>query len=266
MEERNNKYELSALYIAVLSSLPFFFCADVAARSYTFEPSMLNVDGNDIDLSIFESGAQLPGTYYVDIMLNGKLVDTKEMEFSRERNKDGEFVLSSCLTQSMLNRYGVKVGDYPELFVNSSNGKVCGDLSVIPGAFSYFDFYNQQLNLSIPNVALYPKYKGIASEELWDNGINAFLMNYQANAQINQYRNKKNREVSSYWARIEPGMNIGSWRIRNLTTFTKENGNSEKRESVYTYAERGLTSIKSNLLIGESYTNSDIFDSISFRG
>ncbi|XIV34234.1 FimD/PapC N-terminal domain-containing protein (plasmid) [Escherichia coli] len=152
---------------------------------------MLNVDGNDIDLSIFESGAQLPGTYYVDIMLNGKLVDTKEMEFSRERNKDGEFVLSSCLTQSMLNRYGVKVGDYPELFVNSSNGKVCGDLSVIPGAFSYFDFYNQQLNLSIPNVALYPKYKGIASEELWDNGINAFLMNYQANAQINQYRNKK---------------------------------------------------------------------------
>lgn len=78
---------------------------------------MLNVDGNDIDLSIFESGAQLPGTYYVDIMLNGKLVDTKEMEFSRERNKDGEFVLSSCLTQSMLNRYGVKVGDYPELLL-----------------------------------------------------------------------------------------------------------------------------------------------------
>lgn len=77
MEERNNKYELSALYIAVLSSLPFFFCADVAARSYTFEPSMLNVDGNDIDLSIFESGAQLPGTYYVDIMLNGKLVGYK---------------------------------------------------------------------------------------------------------------------------------------------------------------------------------------------
>ncbi|MGK3523095.1 FimD/PapC N-terminal domain-containing protein [Escherichia coli] len=78
--------------------MPFFFCADVAARSYTFEPSMLNVDGNDIDLSIFESGAQLPGTYYVDIMLNGKLVDTKEMEFSRERNKDGEFVLSSIST------------------------------------------------------------------------------------------------------------------------------------------------------------------------
>lgn len=38
---------------------------------------MLNVDGNDIDLSIFESGAQLPGTYYVDIMLNGKLVGYK---------------------------------------------------------------------------------------------------------------------------------------------------------------------------------------------
>ncbi len=26
-------------------------------------------------------------------------------------------------------------------------------------------------------------------------------------------------------------MNIGSWRIRNLTTFTKENGNSEKEKA-----------------------------------
>lgn len=260
------KYNISNLYFAVFTS---FFCllsVNADAKTYTFNSSMLNVDQRNTDLSVFESNSQLPGVYHVDIVLNGKLIERRDMEFYNAHDENGGLVLTSCLTKDMLAYYGVKIDDYPNLFTKNIGGNICGDLSVIPGATAYFDFYNQQLNLSIPNMALYPKYRGIAPETLWDDGINSFIMNYQANAQRNEFRHQQSHDVNSYWARIEPGLNIGPWRIRNLSTWSKEDGQSSESESVYTYAERGITSIRSRVLIGEYYTNSDIFDSVSFRG
>ncbi|EHH6606645.1 fimbria/pilus outer membrane usher protein [Escherichia coli] len=266
MNNLHNKYKSQNLSVAILASLAVLFSSYADARDYTFNPSMLKMDGQDVDLSVFENGSQLPGIYHVDIVLNGKLTDRKEIVFYNKYKENGEHALTPCLTQDMLTQYGIRTGDYPGIFIKGADGEVCGDVSVIPGSTIYFDFYNQQLNLSIPNIAFYPKYNGIAPKSLWDDGINAFVMNYQANAMRNEFRQQQSKDVSSYWARIEPGLNLGPWRIRNLTTLTKEHGKTGDSESVYTYAERGIPSIKSRILIGESYTNSDIFDSIPFRG
>lgn len=266
MNYLHNKYKSQNLSVVILASLVVLFSSYADAKDYTFNPSMLKMDGQDVDLSVFENGAQLPGVYHVDIVLNGKLTDRKEIVFYNKYKESGEHALTPCLTQDMLIQYGIRTGDYPSIFIKSADGKVYGDVSVIPGSNIYFDFYNQQLNLSIPNVAFYPKYRGIAPKSLWDDGINAFVMNYQANAMRNEFRQQQSKDISSYWARIEPGLNLGPWRIRNLTSLTKEHGKTGDSESVYTYAERGIPSIKSRILIGESYTNSDIFDSIPFRG
>ncbi|HHR5914089.1 TPA: fimbria/pilus outer membrane usher protein, partial [Providencia alcalifaciens] len=216
----------------------------------------------------FESQAQLPGVYQVDIVLNGQFIETSDLSFDNKRNDKGELVLKTCLTEDMLARYGVKVKDYPYLFnknnIDKESDKHCANLSEIPSAVEYFDFYNQQLKLSIPQEALAPSLSGIAPEKLWDDGINAFIMSYQVDAINTRYRNSS--DTSSLWARIEPGLNIGAWRVRNLTTWNKDKGEQGKSENVYTYAERGLPSIKSRLLVGESYTNPSIFDSVPFRG
>ena len=229
---------------------------------------MLNIEQRNIDLSVFESNSQLPGVYYVDIVLNGRLAERKKISFYNVRDEEGNLALASCLTKDMLTRYGIKIGDYPDLFIKkmSMDGEVCADLNAIPGATTYFDFYNQRLSLNVPNIALYSKHRGIAPEVLWNDGIDVFVMNYQVNALRKEFRQGQNHDVSSYWARIEPGVNIGPWRIRNLTTWTKEHGQSAESQSVHTYAERGVASIKSRVLIGENYTTSDIFDSIPFRG
>ena len=143
------KYNISNLYFAVFTS---FFCllsVNADAKTYTFNSSMLNVDQRNIDLSVFESNSQLPGVYHVDIVLNGKLIERRDMEFYNAHDENGGLVLTSCLTKDMLAYYGVKIDDYPNLFTKNIGGNICGDLSVIPGATAYFDFYNQQLNLSI---------------------------------------------------------------------------------------------------------------------
>ncbi len=75
------------------------------ARRYFFDPNLL-VGGNDnVDTSLFEQGNQLPGTYLVDIILNGNKVDSTNVAFHSEKSPSGEPFLQSCLTKEQLSRY-----------------------------------------------------------------------------------------------------------------------------------------------------------------
>ncbi|ENE3315911.1 aggregative adherence fimbria II usher protein AafC [Escherichia coli] len=246
---------------------------DVIARTYSFNSSLLSGGGKGVDLSLFEEGGQLPGIYQTDIILNGSRVDSLEMPFHTEKDENGRPYLKTCLTQEMLARYGVKTEEYPALFRSLGGGSytsgergVCADLSAIPQATENYQFAAQQLVLGIPQVALRPLLRGIAPEVLWDDGIPAFLLNWQANAGRSEYRGYIKDVEDYFWSSLEPGINIGSWRIRNLTTWNKSSGQSGKWESLYIRAERGLNSLKSRLTLGENYTPSDIFDSVPFRG
>ena len=65
--------------VALNGFIPF-----ASARDY-FNPELLELDnptGGKIDLTAYESGAQAPGTYHVDIVLDEQLVDTRDIEFT----------------------------------------------------------------------------------------------------------------------------------------------------------------------------------------
>ena len=65
---QKNKLSYTTLFIIIISS--FFYVGDVAARSYSFDASLLNGGGKGVDLRLLENGGQLPGIYPVDIILN----------------------------------------------------------------------------------------------------------------------------------------------------------------------------------------------------
>lgn len=110
------EYTKNRAALAVMLACAFIYSSAGEARRYSFDASQLNGGGKGVDLTIFEEGAQLPGIYPVDIILNGARVDTREMFFHTERDRDGSLYLKTCLTRDMLVRYGVKVEDYPGLF------------------------------------------------------------------------------------------------------------------------------------------------------
>nr|AAD27810.1 aggregative adherence fimbria II usher protein AafC [Escherichia coli 042] len=267
------KTSLTAVAYSVMMTCTLLHVEDVIARTYSFNSSLLSGGVKGVDLTVFEEGGQLPGIYQTDIILNGSRVDSLEMPFHTEKDENGRPYLKTCLTQEMLARYGVKTEEYPALFRSLGGGSdtsgergVCADLSAIPQATENYQFAAQQLVLGIPQVALRPLLRGIAPEVLWDDGIPAFLLNWQANAGRSEYRGYIKDVEDYFWSSLEPGINIGSWRIRNLTTWNKSSGQSGKWESLYIRAERGLNSLKSRLTLGENYTPSDIFDSVPFRG
>lgn len=235
--------------IPVLILTSIINSGDSFAKEYKFNYRYLAMDEN-ADLNFFDSKAT-QGNYVVDIYINNELKETTEIYFKNIGNN-----LAPCLTQENLIKYGFLQKKIDEFIFDDEQ---CVNLDKENIKY-LFNPTNQILLLNIPSGFLADKNSEIADESLWDDGLNALIFNYQAN-----YLKSNNKRGDSYFGQIEPGLNVGPWRIRNLSTWKKSKENTDF-ESAYTYAERGINSLKSRLIIGDKYTNTNIFDSISFRG
>lgn len=227
------------------------------AQNWTFDSSLLNGNVSEHDIYLLNTGSQLPGSYKVDVLLNGEHVDYRDITFKLVGDS-----LKPCLTKHQLFKYGIKTDDYPEITSTDS----CVSIEKIPGFNEDFNFTQQQLLLTVPQAELRHKYDDLAPQDLWDDGVPAFLMNYQAsiNKSIISQDGADNNE--SRYMLLEPGLNLGAWRLRNSTNWQSGSGQQGQWKTAYTYLERGLYGLKSRLTLGDRYTSSDIFDSVPFLG
>ncbi|EDF5515926.1 fimbria/pilus outer membrane usher protein [Salmonella enterica] len=240
----------------------------LARTTWHFDQSM--VGGAAADVSLLEAGRQLPGTYHVTVKVNGNVVDSKDIVF--RQIKDERTILQTglqpCLKVEQLALYGIRTEDYfsdVDGVKDTSLDGPCVSLSRIPRAAVTFNFYEQTLELSIPQAALRPQDRTIASETLWNDGIPALLANYDASESRSVNRKAGRRSNSSYF-QLRPGINLGAWRLRNVTSWQRSSGGRGRWQSVYTRLEWNLYKLKSRLFLGEESTSSDMFDSVSIRG
>ncbi|HHA2009520.1 TPA: fimbria/pilus outer membrane usher protein [Enterobacter mori] len=234
------------------------------ARDY-FNPELIELDNPGMkgaDLSAFESGSQLPGTYRVDVIIGEQIVDTREVKFDAVKGADGEERLQPCLGVAQLKSWGVKT----ELFPALVSGGECAKLNAIPQASAEFLFSAQRLVISIPQAALSPQARGYVPPEMWDEGITAAMLNYSLSGSNNWARNGNGSDTNSQYANLRPGINVGPWRLRNYTTWSRDSNGNDKWDTVYTYGQRAIIPLKAQLTTGDSSSPSDVFDSIPFRG
>ncbi|MEI6957289.1 fimbria/pilus outer membrane usher protein, partial [Klebsiella pneumoniae] len=78
---------------------------------------------------------------------------------------------------------------------------------------------------------------------------------------------------NNLFATVRAGANTGPWRLRSTMTHTRveNNGGNNALTTTQTrfsntYLARDIRGWRSNLLMGESSTGSDVFDGIPFRG
>lgn len=234
------------------------------ARDY-FNPELIELDNPGMkgaDLSAFESGSQLPGTYRVDIVLGEQIVDTRDIKFDAVTGADGEASLQPCLSVAQLKSWGVKTELFPEL----ASGGECAKLNAIPQASAEFLFSAQRLVISIPQAALSPAARGYVPPEMWDEGITAAMLNYSLSGSNNWSRNGNGSNTNSQYANLRPGINVGPWRLRNYTTWSRDSNGNDKWDTIYTYGQRAIIPLKAQLTTGDSSSPADVFDSIPFRG
>lgn len=258
---RNKYHKYTAICIVICSILyGKYSLADQFFEASLIEGGMGNK--KDIDLSIFDQfGGQLPGKYFTNIYVNKKLVANTNVQFDFI---DGSESLAPLLTKSDYIKYGVLKSATTEFSHLSDDSVINNIATVIPDAFFKYNFEKNQLELSIPQVYLDKKILGQVPESLWDDGINALYTNYYYSGSTTKNNGQSGTTNNSY-LNLRSGLNIGAWRLRNYSTYS-HNATSSSWQNVSTYLERNVKALKSQLTIGDTYTNSDMFDSFSFRG
>lgn len=244
------------------------------ARDY-FDPALLALDGQRVtaDLSAFETAGHTPaGTYLVTLFVNQQEQGQHRIVFANHNGKT-----HPELTPALLAEAGVNTSVLPA-FKGLPVDQPVNDLTtLIPEARASFDFSQQRLDLSIPQIAMMPNTRGKVDPALWDDGIPAYLLNYSFSAghsrQDGQYGQPSNDQTNLF-ANFRSGLNWQAWRLRSDMSYTRNDSNSgmgetqryEKTQFSNTYLQRDIRSWRSDLLIGESFTLNDVFDSVPFRG
>ena len=247
--------------LALLLSSPAFY----AQAELYFNPRFLADDPAAVaDLSGFENGQEIPpGTYRVDIYLNDGYMTTRDVTFDAGDKGKG---LLPCLTRGQLASMGLSTSSIAGL------GELPADscvplLEMIEDMTIRFDVAQQRLYLTIPQAFMGNRARGSIPPELWDDGINALLLNY--NFTGNTVHNDIGGSSNYAYLNLQSGLNLGAWRLRDNTTWSYSSGsanNENQWQHINTWLERDVTPLRSRLTLGDSYTNGDIFDGINFRG
>lgn len=268
------RYRLTCLAVviaALLMAKPS--CADEA----TFNPNALEIDNPSetaIDLTQFaSSGSQPQGKYRVDIYMNGERKDTLEINFVQGANNS----LAPQLTPAQLEEWGVILSGVSEMTGVPKNTVITDLPHYIPQASANFDFPQQALNISVPQALMRQSAQGSVDPKYWDEGINALLLDYGFTGS-NSWENEGDGTSDSYFMSLHSGANLGVWRLRNYSTWsyskaesngtedTSKDNTRSKWDSINTFLQRAIPQIKGQFTVGDSYTPSDVFDSVQFRG
>jgi len=249
-----------------------------------FNPNALEIDNpskTPVDLSLFSSaGGQAPGEYRVDIYINGDKQDTRTINFVS--GTDGQ--LNPQLTPAMLTQFGVKLNSVPSLMAMSKDAVITDLTKYIPQSTTRFDFSHQKLAITVPQDNMTVLAQGAVDPKLWDDGVSALLVNYNFTGS-NTWQDNSDGHNDSYFLNLRSGINLGGWRLRNYSTWNysksrsgnggidksgnpigHDNDASSRWDSINTYVQHDIDDIKGQFTAGDSFTPSEVFDSVQFRG
>ncbi|WP_421535084.1 fimbria/pilus outer membrane usher protein [Pseudomonas marginalis] len=249
--------------------LAALLCSNSTQAAYYFDPAFLgNTPSSIADLSKFETvDSVLPGTYRVDLYLNGKFIEVRDVLLKQRVDSAIIGELSGCFTPDELIVFDINPAAAPALA--DLRPDECIPLeTLISGTTTTLHLEKLRLDVSIPQAMLRHVVRGQIPVEEWDPGINAFLLNYNFTGA--HVENKNNSTSNSYFLNLNSGLNLGMWRLKNYSTLNRSaSAGTEQRiewNNISSYALRSLPVLKSRLLLGQASTSSDIFRSFGFTG
>lgn len=196
------------------------------------------------------------GRYLTSIVWDQDRIDKRNLNYvlSKDNSK-----LIPQFTKAELRELGVKV-DTVSALKNVDDSALLGDISeYIADARYDFSPETQVLQLRIPQLYRDRQITGESNPSAWDDGIPALWTSYYVSGSHQQLSGTDN---TSNWASLTSGINLGPWRVRNTSNWGDENG----WQSISSTLERDVKRIRSQLKIGQTYTNGELFDSVQMTG
>ncbi|WP_148243598.1 outer membrane usher protein [Enterobacter asburiae] len=249
----------SASYAAEKNAMP-----SSGGEEVEFNDQFLFNTGTNIDVSRFSQGNPVvPGTFKTQIIVNGKKKLLTEFTFK----DNGTPRASPCFTPKVLMQVGIKADA-----INEAVGKdtadapeaTCVDLyKAFSGATWDYDAGTQELSLTVPQIYVERRPNGYVDPSLWEDGITAGMLSYDLNA---WHSDSTDGARDTAYAGLKYGFNMGPWRLRSRGTLNWDQESGTDYSSQDIYLQRDITPLRAQLLIGDSYTRGDAFNSLNLRG
>lgn len=230
------------------------------------------IHGQSVDVSRYFEGNPAPaGEYSVQVAVNGEGRGQYKVLF---KDVNGSVGAVPCFSQEQLGRMGIKVSHNPldgaAHTAGDDGDKQCATLDRwVDGASASYqpgDFY---LDLTVPQASTVQYPRGYTDPNTWDSGVPIGLLDYNSNVYVQQTNNrfdsKDGHSVSGNLGMLA-GLNFFDWRLRKRFNTSWSNDQSSHSQSLFTYLQRDIPVLKSQLTLGDSTTSGDLFDSMTVRG
>lgn len=197
-----------------------------------------------------------PGQYLTTIVWDQQRLDARNLNYTLSKDKKK---LLPELTKGELRELGVKV-DTLSSFNHLDDDALVDDISqYIPDASYDFNQDTHVLQLRIPQIYRDLLLAGDSNPRTWDDGMPAVWTSYYFSGSRQHSNSTTN---ISNWASLNSGINLGAWRLRNSSNW----GDEEGWQSLSTTLERDIKWLRSQLEVGQTYTNGELFDSVQMTG
>lgn len=235
----------------------------VMAEEAEFDTVFLRMsDPTQLDISRFRHGAAvMPGTWRSDIWLNDMMVSRDNVTvLDRPGTRPvlclkPALLLALPLVETLLQRDMVPVTGTTD----------CIDVREwLPEAAVEYDSNAQKLILTVPQILVSRTARGTVDPALWDNGIPALLLGYNAGV----WRSESGGQTwNAGWMNLNAGLNLGPWYLRHNGTLNwQEHGGGKQYTTLNTWLQRDLPALRGRMLAGQANTRGELFDTVPFTG
>ncbi len=259
---RNKAFVPSVSFLTLCIASTYLSAA--MAEEFYFDPGLLEGSGVAVNLAKLNEKEPVldAGVYRVDLYVNNKLVK-ENVEINFRDKADGQNA-QPCLNADQIKIIQLKADAVSLLPVNDQ----CVNFAALSKGSSWeFEQSTQHLKLLIPQASLYRQPRGYIPVSQWDSGTLGLFIKHNTN--YYETKNTGGYTTRNFWSGLNNGTNIGLWQLRNQSnlTYNETNGRTRhKLSSIRTYAQRPLASLDSVVTLGDSYTNSSLFGSLSYNG
>ncbi|MBV8272439.1 MAG: fimbrial biogenesis outer membrane usher protein, partial [Cupriavidus sp.] len=241
---------------------PFDGAVPVAAVQFN-NAFLQRSDGTSVDVSRFTTGNPItPGDYPVDLYLNGAWIGRETVRFQSQDD-----VVAPCMNRALITKLNIDERALPPVNQNAiarAIGGECTHPSSISDDLTWsFDLNDLRLDISVAQALLRRAPRGSVSPELLNEGVPSATLAYN----LNTFHSTGQGAGTTTYLGLDSGLNIGAWHLRQRSSMTWQTiGNSYNYQNIATYVQRDIAPLRSQLTIGDAYTDGAVFDSFSVRG
>ncbi|EJL88738.1 P pilus assembly protein, porin PapC [Herbaspirillum sp. CF444] len=235
--------------------------AAACAAESEFDQGFLNGEPAEL-FRVLERPTFMPGLHRLDLYLNDRYLQRADVSFVAA-HEGGE--AAPCFSRAMLERMGL---DFSRLDSSGQSAGVindqCVDLGALAGMAISVDFAELRVDLTIPQAMLRRDPRGFVDPSEWSSGADAASLNYNLNLYHASVRGQNSN--SQAYLGLDAGTNAAGVFLRHRGSLSVASQRGRHYQNISSYLQRNVASLRSQLLLGDTSTGGELFDSLRMRG